>query len=365
MGPFDGEFPRPLAKVIAHAKRLMKVLGKIERVRSEAWFLGRAGELREVVSLALGDWRAGRRDAEATAEAILAYVDAIHRGASKKLRCGVALECCEADEIITAVAPDEWESMAGMDTVSSGAAAITSGPTAPARWADTPEMLARVQDGLPLVAMHARGMARRVGNRYATEDDLRAFGREGLLAAARAFDEGRGVPFDRWASLRIRNAMIDGMRRFGAIPPRERRKRHGLEAGHSVQPGPEGVDASDEPRGASDTSPGTLLASRLSDMDAIEDRDGLGKSPEHLLEGLERAAIVREIVAKLPDRERTLIERSYFDGLTLEQAAESIGVSRSWAHRVHARAIEIMNRELRKRERPAGRPGTSKRRKRV
>jgi RNA polymerase sigma factor (sigma-70 family) len=95
-----------------------------------------------------------------------------------------------------------------------------------------------------------------------------------------------------------------------------------------------------------------------------EGSSGLGATPEDLLQEAQIAALVREIVADLPIPERTLIERSYFQGLTPEQAAASIGVSRSWGHQMHARAIARIERELRKRDRTAGGGGngwTSKR----
>jgi RNA polymerase sigma factor (sigma-70 family) len=351
MGASNGEYPRDLGAVIGHAKRLMKVLAKIERVRSDAWFRGRAGELRGVVSLALADWRSGASDVEATGKAIVSYVDMIHRGASKKLRCGFALDCCEPDDVITAVAPDEWGSVAGLDTAGSAATLGTNGPTLPADWLDSPEVLARFREGMPLVEVHAGAMARRLGNPSATRDDLRAFGREGLLDAARAFVEGRGMPFDRWASQRIRNAMIDGVRRSGAVPPRERRRRQAIEAKHPTGHVAERARLSDGQarRESPDTSHWMLLASGLSETPTgpEEGAAGLGVSPEDLLERAQLASLVRELVAKLPKRERALIEQSYFQGLTLEQVAASMGLSRSTAHRVHVRAIETIQREVR------------------
>lgn len=346
MGVFDGEYPRDLGEVIEHAKRLMKVLAKIERVRSDAWFLGRAGELRGVVSLALADWRSGASDVEATGKAIVSYVDIIHRGASKKLRCGFALDCCEPGDVITAVAPEEWGSMAGLDSARSAATLGTNGPTLPADWLDSPDVLARFREGMPLVEVHAGAMARRLGTQSVTRDDLRAFGREGLLDAARAFVEGRGMPFDRWASQRIRHAMIDGVRRSGAVPPRERRRRQAVEATPWTEPAAErGVPA--------DTQ--ALLADSVSEpVGLLEGVDGAGTSPDDWLERAQLASLLREVVAKLPDRERSLVEPIHFHGLTLEQAAASVGVSRSWAHRVHVRALEIMQRELRRRARVVG-----------
>jgi RNA polymerase sigma factor for flagellar operon FliA len=95
-------------------------------------------------------------------------------------------------------------------------------------------------------------------------------------------------------------------------------------------------------------------------MASLGDGDGVGGfdlTPEDALAKAELAALVRTIVADLPSVERDLIERSYFSGLTLAEAAAAIGVSRSWAHRVHARAIEIIQRELSKRDGVAARGG--------
>jgi len=92
-------------------------------------------------------------------------------------------------------------------------------------------------------------------------------------------------------------------------------------------------------------------------MGSVAERvDGFGLTPEDVLARTELASLVRAIVSTLPSLERALIERSYFSGQTLAQAAASIGVSRSWAHRVHAHAMETMERELRKRD-PMGAGG--------
>jgi hypothetical protein len=35
------------------------------------------------------------------------YVDGLHRGAAKRLHCGLTLECCRTDDAITTVPGDE------------------------------------------------------------------------------------------------------------------------------------------------------------------------------------------------------------------------------------------------------------------
>jgi RNA polymerase sigma factor for flagellar operon FliA len=349
MSSSNGKYPPDLRKVVAHANRLIRVLAEIEQGRKDAWFRGRAEEVRGAMSLAVADWRSGARDADMAGRLLLSYVDALHRSASKKLRCGVALACCDPDDVITAVAPDEWGSSATFDSTGAGTSQLISEPTVPAEWVDTPEMVARFQEGLPLIEVHALSVARSTGP-GCTVDDLRGFGREGLLDAARSFDDGRGVPYKRWASMRIRSSMIDGVRRWRATPVRA---RHKVQAPTRVAP-ENAAEGRSHGRDSTDGVHATRLVT-LEEHDAVAPlADGashLGLTPEDAVAGAELASLVRAVVSKLPTLERSLIERSYFSGETLPEAAASIGVSRSWAHRVHARAMETLERELRKRDR--------------
>jgi RNA polymerase sigma factor for flagellar operon FliA len=226
---------------------------------------------------------------------------------------------------------------------------------------ESADALARFHAELDLVDLIARQLARRV-SRSVTLDDLRSFGREGLLQAARSFDSSRGVPFRRWANVRVRGAMMDGLRQWGALPRRLYRELRALEAADRV------LEAYDEEDAASPattlTTPeaadsrltaylagmatamavGTLAAGRA---ETSADGEGHEPSPEDLLGEAELLARVKEIVGTLPEQERTLVERHYFGGDTLDDAAASLGLSKSWGSRLHARAIETIGRLLR------------------
>jgi RNA polymerase sigma factor for flagellar operon FliA len=223
---------------------------------------------------------------------------------------------------------------------------------------DAPETLTRFHAELDLVDIIARQLGRRIA-RAVTLDDLRSFGREGLLHAARTYDPSRGVPFRRWANLRIRGAMIDGLRQWGNLPRRLYRELRAFEAGDRML---ESYDEEDAARPA--TTPQDADARLTSYLAGIEtamavgaiatapvesaERGGQEATPEDLLGDAELLAQVREIVATLPVQEKTLIERHYFGGQTLEQAAASLGLSKSWGSRLHARAIESIASALRK-----------------
>jgi RNA polymerase sigma factor for flagellar operon FliA len=224
--------------------------------------------------------------------------------------------------------------------------------------ADSPDILARFHAELHLVDIVARQLARTIGP-AATLDDLVSFGREGLLHASRSFDASRGVPFRRWANLRIKGAMIDGVRTWGNLPRRVYRELRGLEAGDrmlaeydeedaaSPATTPEAADArltSYLAGIATAIAVGTMVAAPRDNVSP----EGRDVTPEDLLGDAEMLARVKEVVAQLPEQERTIVERHYFGGEQLDEAAAALGLSKSWGSRLHARAIESITRALRR-----------------
>ena len=49
---------------------------------------------------------------------------------------------------------------------------------------------------------------------------------------------------------------------------------------------------------------------------------------------------MRAALAQLPERERALLTAHYVDGLTLLDAGQAMGMSKSWASRLHAKAVD-------------------------
>ena len=62
---------------------------------------------------------------------------------------------------------------------------------------------------------------------------------------------------------------------------------------------------------------------------------------------------MRAAIEKLPEKERKLLQGYYFQGKTLEEAGAEIGQSKSWASRLHARAIERLKELLNEEEAPS------------
>jgi RNA polymerase sigma factor for flagellar operon FliA len=214
---------------------------------------------------------------------------------------------------------------------------------------DSPDVLARFNAELDLVDIVARQTARRM-NPVVTIDDLRSFGREGLLQAARTYDPSRGVPFRRWANLRVRGAMIDGVRQWGTLPRQAYRELKALEAGDALLEQYDEDDAARPAQSAEDAD--SRLSSFLAGMataiavGSMVGTDTHEASPEDLLGDAQMLARVRAAVAKLPEQERHMVERHYFEGERLDQAAAALGLSKSWGSRLHARAIELITQSL-------------------
>jgi RNA polymerase sigma factor for flagellar operon FliA len=339
-------YPPNLQKVLNHAERLAQVLEGMEAAAtSNASVIGRSLELRTVIHCALSDLRAGQSDVERTITSIAGYIDGVHRsvGAGFRMR-RMVLECCGPDDAITA--PDADTSVA---TFLSALSVITASKRDDANtterrpWEEPAEVLERFCAELDGVERQARALVSRIGQGVVTMDDVRAFGREGLLDAARSYREDEGVPFPAWACLRVKAAMIDGVRRWGHLPRRVLRELQTLEAGES------GRAESDLAKGDPTRSTRALVALGLFEIPGVE--AGVdGDTPETLLAQAQDRQLIERLLASLSTRDRTLVRTYYLEGRTLEEAAGLAGVTKSWASRLMVRCLESMSFELRRLE---------------
>lgn len=227
---------------------------------------------------------------------------------------------------------------------------------------DSPEVLARIASELDVVDRLAWSLRRQMGD-HAVVEELVSFGREALLVAARTFDPDKGITFRRWASFKIRGAMIESMRSKGPLPKRVYRKLRALQAAHQIYEVAAEEDAA-APAVSAEDADARLTQSLTSAAHAkaigflymrsaetllgpIEDHDA--DTPEEQTARAEMARLVREAIEERPDNERTLLVRHYFDDATFEEVAKELGLSKSWASRLHSRAIEGLVKSLRKR----------------
>jgi len=189
--------------------------------------------------------------------------------------------------------------------------------------------------GTEFIAQHERmvhGLANRLRRELSLRgdlDDLIAFGFGGLLEAQHRFDPSRGVRFQTFAYHRVRGAMLDGVRKMSQLP---RRAHERFQAAAETTPtaAPTALDKA------------FTRMTALSTATVLQGRFG-NESPEAVLLKNESITRLLQALPSLSPRQRVLVRGFYFEGRSIDAMARELGISKSWASRLHTNAL----RELR------------------
>ena len=156
-------------------------------------------------------------------------------------------------------------------------------------------------------------------------DDLVAFATVGLLQAASRYDDSKGASFASFAYQRIRGAIYDGIREIAPLPTSAYRAARASES-----PGPN-----------------LFVTSLDAHVEAgFQVADPSSPSAEENAERSELCAMLRRAIAGLSERERALILAHYFLDKPLRSAGNDLGISKSWASRLHSQAICRLRRSI-------------------
>ncbi|MFH2005580.1 MAG: sigma-70 family RNA polymerase sigma factor [bacterium] len=194
-------------------------------------------------------------------------------------------------------------------------------------------------------------------------DDIIGYGHKGLMEACERFDPTRGLAFSTYAYYRIQGAMYDGLRKEGGLPRSvvhrfraQERAEYLLENAAEREAGARMADpAALATRSTADTLReltehiGGLTAVLLTSLDAEnapQIPDERASAELHRTERSWLSPKVRAALRTLPERERELVDKVYYQGMNLKDAGESLGMSKSWASRLHARAMNKLHRAL-------------------
>ncbi len=219
------------------------------------------------------------------------------------------------------------------------------------------EYTAMVEPLLPMV----RSIARHLLNilpRWVSLEELVAEGRIGLLEAAKRYRPDRGAQFSTFAYYRVRGAMIDSLRRHSASDPRARAYAvtqaalDDLIERRVADAGPPTGDGSPEVAARSlasllEEAATALVMGETAALTAAE----TPLDPETASMTFEVKDLIDGALASLPDKERTMLRRVYVEGDTIEAAGKTLGISKSWASRLHARGLKLLRRRLKELER--------------
>jgi RNA polymerase sigma factor FliA len=216
-----------------------------------------------------------------------------------------------------------------------------------------------VEQHLHLVQSIAAKLKRQLGKTM-EPGDLVGYGTQGLLEAAKKFDPKRGTAFSAFAHYRIRGAIFDGMRTMGwysrndyaRFRAEERANEYMAAAAEreaaqkSANSAPSAQDKAEVLEDIAELLSGVATVHITSIEAAQEVPDNRFKAPDEEVVEAEGRDRVRAALAKLPAKERRLMELYYFADMNLEDAGKKLGLSKSWACRLHTRAVNLMREAL-------------------
>jgi RNA polymerase sigma factor for flagellar operon FliA len=182
-------------------------------------------------------------------------------------------------------------------------------------------------------------------------DDLIGYGQLGLAEAARVFNPDVNVKFSTFAYYRIRGAIFDGVskmawfRRHSAASARYERGANSLleEASSEAT-----ADITADARWLNDVSRTLAVAYLTSQSRPLEMEDEDCEDPSAAMADRELSDRLHDLLDRLPTEAQSLIRGVYFEGLSLQEAGARLGVSKSWASRLHSRILDRLGRELRR-----------------
>jgi len=190
------------------------------------------------------------------------------------------------------------------------------------------------------------------------QSDLVSYGIFGLIDAIEKFDPDRGYKFETYAIARIKGAMLDELRATDWVPRSVRAKARSLEKAYGklqakLQRTPTDDELAAELGLSADQLQTTLSQISFIGLVALDEvlsfgGDGVSlgdtvpdgsAGPVAAYEVTEMRQLLAEAVSRMPEREKIVLTLYYYEGLTLAQIGEVLGVTESRVCQIHTKAI--------------------------
>lgn len=195
-------------------------------------------------------------------------------------------------------------------------------------------------------------------------DDLVGYGIFGLIDAIDKYDYTKGYKFETYASLRIRGAILDQIRKMDWIPRSIRQKQKKLENAYKILETKYGREINDEEIAQElDISVEELenwqnqtQITNIISLDEFLEQGSESKNeqyfattfdqPDKIVEREELKEILIKALDTLTEKEKKVITLYYFEELTLKEISKILDVSESRISQLHTKALQKMKKIL-------------------
>lgn len=211
----------------------------------------------------------------------------------------------------------------------------------------------------PLVKLVAGRLSMYLG--YNVEyEDLVSYGIFGLIDAIDKFDSMKAVKFETYASLRIRGAILDQIRKMDWIPRTIRQKQKKIDSAMKEIEQDTGRMATDEEIAkklgiTDDDYLGWQSQMKITGLVSLDEFLESGtesipqqgnqhrfESPEEVIEKTELKKTLELALELLTEKEKKVILLYYYEDLTLKEISNVLEVSESRISQLHTRALQKM-----------------------
>lgn len=194
------------------------------------------------------------------------------------------------------------------------------------------------------------------------QEDLVQSGMIGLLEAAKNFDVDKGASFETYASIRVRGAMLDEIRKNDWAPRSVHRNTRRILRAVQLIEHQEGRDAKDSEVAKNLQVTLSEYHRMVQDTFSVKihgiEEFGVGEDivTGHLpqtfigpLDGLQKEHFKKclfDSIKMLPEKERKVIELYYQEELNLREVGQILGVSESRISQIHTQAMLRLQNKL-------------------
>ena len=215
----------------------------------------------------------------------------------------------------------------------------------------------------PLVKLVAGRLSMYLG--YNVEyEDLVSYGIFGLIDAIDKYDYTKAVKFETYASLRIRGAILDQIRKMDWIPRTIRQRQKQIDAVMRQIESTKGRVATDEEIAlglgiSNDEYLEWQSKMKITNVVSLNEFLEQGSEvpnipngsrhfimPEEAIEQEELKVMLVEALKLLTEKERRVIELYYYEELTLKEISHVLEVTESRVSQLHTKALQKMKGKL-------------------